>query len=171
MCTVNSWLLTACPSSPSCCQRSTNMPRCLPISPHAETSAAWEAPSPVKVASRRRPRNTSSWVICTRSLRAFCAACVAFRSKRYSSTHPRRDEAENLLQQGLSVRHSATAIGVGAAALHRHWRRHAANRHSTSGVVSRAPKRSAPSSARWLLLARMATWSSLARSFREASLP
>jgi hypothetical protein len=30
--------------------------------------------------------------------------------------------------QGLSLRRIATEIGVGAAALHRHWRRHAANR-------------------------------------------
>jgi transposase-like protein len=48
--------------------------------------------------------------------------------------HPRREGAENLLRQGLSIRRSAGEIGVGAAALHRHWRRHAANRHSTSGV-------------------------------------
>jgi transposase-like protein len=46
--------------------------------------------------------------------------------------HPRREDAENLLRQGLSIRRSASAIGIGAAALHRHWRRHAANRHSIS---------------------------------------
>ena len=42
--------------------------------------------------------------------------------------HPRRAEAEDLLRQGRSVRHCASEIGVGAAALHRHWKRHAGNR-------------------------------------------
>ena len=48
--------------------------------------------------------------------------------------HPRREEAENLLQQGLSIRRIASEIGVGAAALHRHWRRHVANRDAISAV-------------------------------------
>jgi hypothetical protein len=38
--------------------------------------------------------------------------------------HPRRYEAENLLQQGMSIRRSAKEVGIGQAALHRHWRRH-----------------------------------------------
>lgn len=46
--------------------------------------------------------------------------------------HARRDEAEKLLRQGISIRRSATEIGVGTAALHRHWRWHAANRDSTA---------------------------------------
>ena len=48
--------------------------------------------------------------------------------------HPRRNEVEALLRQGLSIRHSATEIGVGAAALHRHWRRHVANRDTISAA-------------------------------------
>ena len=48
--------------------------------------------------------------------------------------HPRRDEAENLLQQGWSIRQSAKKIGVGQAALHRHWRRHVANRDTISAA-------------------------------------
>ena len=50
--------------------------------------------------------------------------------------HPQREDAENLLQQGLSIRRSAAPalIGVGAAALHRHWKLHATNRYSTAGV-------------------------------------
>jgi hypothetical protein len=45
--------------------------------------------------------------------------------------HPRRQEAEELLRQGRSIRCCATEIGVGAAALHRHWTRHVANRDTT----------------------------------------
>ena len=48
--------------------------------------------------------------------------------------HPRRAEAETLLQQGLSVRRSAKEIGVGQAALHRHWKRHVANRDTISAA-------------------------------------
>jgi hypothetical protein len=43
-------------------------------------------------------------------------------------SHPQRQKAEELLRQGLSVRCTATEIGVGAAALHRHWSRHVGNR-------------------------------------------
>ena len=85
--TVKSWRLVGWPSSPSCCRRSTNMPRCLPIRPQAETRAACDDPSPVSVASRRKPHSTSSWVICTRSLRACwaawtAAAILAFANRR-----------------------------------------------------------------------------------------
>ena len=41
--------------STASCRRSTNIPRCLAIKPHAETRAAWDDPSPVSVASRRSP--------------------------------------------------------------------------------------------------------------------
>ena len=51
------------PSWPSNCRRSTIMPKCLAINHHAETRAACVDPSPVSVASRCRPRTTSSWVI------------------------------------------------------------------------------------------------------------
>ena len=42
--------------------------------------------------------------------------------------HPRRQEAEELLRHGRSIRGCATEIGVGSAALHRHWTRHVGNR-------------------------------------------
>jgi hypothetical protein len=42
--------------------------------------------------------------------------------------HPRRQHAEDLLSQGWSIRRTAFDIGVGAAALHRHWSRHVGNR-------------------------------------------
>jgi hypothetical protein len=45
--------------------------------------------------------------------------------------HPRRVEAEELLRRGWSIRRSAAEIGIRAAALHRHWRRHVANRDTT----------------------------------------
>jgi hypothetical protein len=50
--------------------------------------------------------------------------------------HPRRYEAENLLQQGMSIRRSAKEVGIGQAALHRHWRRHVANRNTISAADS-----------------------------------
>jgi len=50
--------------------------------------------------------------------------------------HPRRNEAENLLRQGMSISRSAKEIGIGQAALHRHWRRHVANRYSMPVVGS-----------------------------------
>src|SRR5271157_4831212 len=51
--------------------------------------------------------------------------------------HPRRNEAEKLLQQGLSIRRTAIVSGVGAAALHRHWTRNVvANRDSGASATS-----------------------------------
>jgi hypothetical protein len=47
--------------------------------------------------------------------------------------HPRREEAEELLWQGRSIRCCAAKIGVGSAALHRHWARHVANRDTVGG--------------------------------------
>lgn len=38
--------------------------------------------------------------------------------------HPRRIEAEGLLRRGCSFGQAAAAVGVGRAALHRHWTRH-----------------------------------------------
>jgi len=49
-------------------------------------------------------------------------------------TLPRRREAEDLQQQGRSIRHCAAAIDVGVAALHRHWQRHVINRDSVLPV-------------------------------------
>ena len=38
--------------------------------------------------------------------------------------HPRRIEAEDLLRRRISFGRAAAAVGVGRAALHRHWTRH-----------------------------------------------
>jgi hypothetical protein len=53
--------------------------------------------------------------------------------------HLRRREAEELLWQGRSIRCCATEIGVGAAALHRHWTRHVANRDTIADAHQVAP--------------------------------
>jgi hypothetical protein len=44
------------------------------------------------------------------------------------------------LRQGRSIRRSAAAIGVGAAALHRHWQRHVPNRDSVRAVNPISPR-------------------------------
>ena len=48
--------------------------------------------------------------------------------------HARREDAEDLLRRGTSVRRTASEIGVGAAALHRHWTRHVGNRDTMSAA-------------------------------------
>jgi hypothetical protein len=50
--------------------------------------------------------------------------------------HPRRQQVEDLLSRGWSIRCAASAIGVGAAALHRHWTRHTDKRDMMTAADS-----------------------------------
>jgi hypothetical protein len=60
--------------------------------------------------------------------------------------HPRREEAEELLRRGWSIRRSAAEIGIRAAALHRHWSRHVVNRDSKLGAYPVTPRNETPPS-------------------------
>src|SRR5271157_3801327 len=53
--------------------------------------------------------------------------------------HPRRNEAEKLLQQGLSIRRTAIVIGVGVAALHRHWTRNVVANRDSGALADSVP--------------------------------
>jgi hypothetical protein len=85
---------------------------------YAKALAGWHERTGPGRSLTKNARMASQWAGGDPPVSRPCSICL----------HPGRRRAEDLLSEGWSIRRTAFDIGVGTAALHRHWLRHVGNR-------------------------------------------